>query len=106
MLPSTNGRPLAADLNRPGVRIALLLPLQSGALAQPAEAVRAGFMAGYERDRNGVSVNVIPTGDSSQATLDAYARAAEQHDIVVGPWPAPPWPHWPPAAPSPNRPSP
>ncbi len=85
VLPPTGGRPLAADLNRPGVRIALLLPLQSDALAQPAEAVRAGFLAGYERDRNGVSVNVIPTGDSSQATLDAYARAAEQHDIVVGP---------------------
>lgn len=85
VLPPTNGRPLAADFNRPGVRIALLLPLQSGALAQPAEAVRAGFLAGYERDRSGVTVNVIPTGDSSQATLDAYARATEQHDIVVGP---------------------
>jgi len=86
VLPPTDGRPLASDVaNRPGTRIALLLPLQSDALAQPAEAVRAGFLAGYERDRNGVTVNVIPTGDSSQATLDAYARAAEQHDIVVGP---------------------
>ncbi|QOY94517.1 penicillin-binding protein activator [Massilia sp. UMI-21] len=83
--PSAGGRPLAADLNRPGTRIALLLPLQSDALAQPAEAVRAGFMAGYERERQGVTVNVIPTGDSAQATLDAYARAAEQNDIVVGP---------------------
>ena len=85
IMPPSEGRPLASDLNRPGVRIALLLPLQSGALAQPAEAVRAGFMAGFERDRNGVIVNVIPTGDSSEATLDAYARATEQHDIVVGP---------------------
>ncbi|MCC2972849.1 penicillin-binding protein activator [Massilia sp. IC2-476] len=85
ILPPTGSRPLAADLNPSGARIALLLPLQSDALAQPAEAVRAGFMAGYERDRGGVTVNVIPTGDSSQATLDAYARAAEQHDIVVGP---------------------
>jgi len=86
--PGSDGRPLDADLNRagvPGTRIALLLPLQSGALAEPAEAVRAGFMAGYERDRTGVTVNVIPTGDSAQATLDAYARAAEQNDIVVGP---------------------
>ena len=68
-----------------GTRIALLLPLESGALAQPAEAVRAGFLAGYERERSGVTVNVIPTGDSAQATLDAYARAAESNDIVVGP---------------------
>jgi outer membrane PBP1 activator LpoA protein len=85
VLPPADGRPLAADSNRPGTRIALLLPLQSDALAQPAEAVRAGFLAGYERDRQGVTVNVIPTGDSAQATLDAYARAAEQNDIVVGP---------------------
>lgn len=84
-LGPSDGRPLASGFNRPGVRIALLLPLQSDALAQPAEAVRAGFMAGYERDRNGVTVNLIPTGDSSQATLDAYARASEQNDIVVGP---------------------
>lgn len=83
--PGSDGRPLAADVDRPGTRIALLLPLQSDALAQPAEAVRAGFMAGYERDRSGVTVNLIPTGDSAQATLDAYTRAAGQHDIVVGP---------------------
>ena len=85
LMPPTDGRPLASRFNGAGVRIALLLPLQSDALAQPAEAVRAGFMAGYERDRNGVTVNLIPTGDSSQATLDAYARASEQNDIVVGP---------------------
>ena len=86
LLPPTDGRPLASEsAARPGTRIALLLPLQSEALAQPAEAVRAGFLAGYERDRNGVTVNVIPTGDSAQATLDAYARASEQNDIVVGP---------------------
>lgn len=85
--PSTDGRPLAADPQRsgPATRIALLLPLQSDALGQPAEALRAGFMAAYERERGGVTVNVIPTGDSAQATLDAYARAAEQNDIVVGP---------------------
>jgi outer membrane PBP1 activator LpoA protein len=67
------------------VRIALLLPMQSDAFAQPAEALRAGFMAGYERDRSGVTVNLVPTSDSAQATLDAYARASEQNDIVVGP---------------------
>lgn len=87
-LGPAGGRPLASSVDRagaPGVRIALLLPLQSDALAQPAEAVRAGFMVGYERDRSGVTVNIIPTGDSAQATLDAYVRASEQNDIVVGP---------------------
>lgn len=86
--PSTDGRPRAASLAYPGgqgVRIALLLPLQSDALAQPAEALRAGFMAGHARDPNGVTVNLVPTGDSAQDTLDAYARASEQNDIVVGP---------------------
>lgn len=88
LLPPGDGRPLASSVDRaggPGVRIALLLPLQSDALAQPAEAVRAGLMAGYERDRGGMTVNVIPTGDSAQDTLDAYARASRQNDIVVGP---------------------
>ncbi len=84
--PSSDGAPRAASSgNGAGTRIAVLLPLESGALAQPAEAVRAGFMAGYERERSGVTVNIIPTGDSAQATLDAYARAAESNDIVVGP---------------------
>ena len=84
--PTSDGSPRAAlTPSGAGTRIALLLPLESGTLAQPAEAVRAGFFAGYERDRAGVTVNVIPTGDSAQATLDAYARAAEQNDIVVGP---------------------
>ncbi|MBQ5950338.1 penicillin-binding protein activator [Massilia sp. ST3] len=82
--PRADGSP-AAPLPAGGARIALLLPLESSALAQPADAVRQGFMAAYERDRAGVTVNVMPTGDSAQATLDAYARAAEQNDIVVGP---------------------
>jgi outer membrane PBP1 activator LpoA protein len=79
-MPSASALPAGAN-----VRVALMLPLDSQALAQPAEAVRAGFMAGYERDRAGVTVNLVPTGDSSQAALDAYRRAAEQNDIVVGP---------------------
>jgi len=84
--PSSDGTPrAAAGGNGAGTRIALLLPLESGTLAQPAEAVRAGFQAGHEHDRAGITINIIPTGDSAQATLDAYARAAEANDIVVGP---------------------
>jgi len=66
-------------------RVALLLPLQSNALAKAAEAVRAGFLAGHERDGAGIEVQVVPSGDSAEDTLRAYARAAEQNDIVVGP---------------------
>ncbi|MEN3276468.1 MAG: uncharacterized protein V7631_2258 [Massilia sp.] len=66
-------------------RVALLLPLQSNALGQAAEAVRAGFLAGHERDRAGIEVDVIPSGDSPESTLEAYARAVQQSDIVVGP---------------------
>src|ERR1044072_8773589 len=60
-MPSASALPAGAH-----VRTALLLPLESQALPQPAEAVRAGFMAGHERDRAGTTVNLVPTGDSSQ----------------------------------------
>jgi len=82
--PSASGG-TAAIPDGSGVRVALLLPLESQALAQPAEAVRAGFMAAHEQQRGGIVVNLVPTGDSSQAALDAYRQAAEQNDIVVGP---------------------
>lgn len=78
----SSARPAA---NNGTARIALLLPLQSGSLVQAAEAVRAGFLAGHERDRVGIEVTVIPSGDSPESTLDAYVRATEQHDIIVGP---------------------
>lgn len=85
--PSADGSMPAASAMPAGptVRVALLLPLESQALAQPAEAVRAGFMAAHDQERSGITVNLVPTGDSSQASLDAYRSAAEQNDIVVGP---------------------
>jgi outer membrane PBP1 activator LpoA protein len=67
------------------VRIALLLPMRSGTLAAAAESLRAGFMAGMERDGTGFKVEVVPTGDAPRDVLDAYARAAATSDIVVGP---------------------
>jgi outer membrane PBP1 activator LpoA protein len=70
---------------RPAVRIGLMLPLRSETLAAPAAALRAGFMAAWERDHEGFTVNLIETGDGAQETLDAYAAAAEQNDIMVGP---------------------
>ncbi|MEJ7808739.1 MAG: hypothetical protein WKG03_22810, partial [Telluria sp.] len=50
--------PATAGARAP-VRMALLLPTRSAALRAPAEALRAGFMAAHERDRDGVTVNVI-----------------------------------------------
>jgi hypothetical protein len=83
--PGVGGAPSAAVPAGGGTRIALLLPLESPTLSQPAEAVRAGFMAAYERDRAGITVNLVPTGDSTESALEAYTRAAAQHDVVVGP---------------------
>jgi outer membrane PBP1 activator LpoA protein len=73
-----------ADSKAP-TRIGLLLPTRSDALGPPAGALRAGFMAAYERDRTGIDVTLIDTGDSPQDVLAAYSAALEQNDIVVGP---------------------
>ena len=66
-------------------RIALLLPLRSEALGRAADALRAGFMAGLERDSHGFEVNVVETGDAPQEVLSAYVTAQEKNDMVVGP---------------------
>lgn len=67
------------------VRIALLLPTRSATLSAVADAVRSGFMAGFERDGAGFKVELVATGSTPQDALDAYARAAAASDIVVGP---------------------
>ena len=69
----------------PPIRIALLLPMRSSTLATAAEAVRAGFMAGIDRDGTGFKTEVVSTGDAPRDVLDAYARAAVANDIIVGP---------------------
>jgi outer membrane PBP1 activator LpoA protein len=85
LYPGTGGGTPQARTGGATGRIALLLPLQSPGLGQAAEAVRAGFMAGHERDRAGIEVTIVASGDSPESTLQAYARAVEQNDIVVGP---------------------
>lgn len=73
------------------IRIGLMLPLRSPTLGQAADAVRAGFMAAWEREPGGVIVNLIDTGDASatsaanQALLADYTAALDNNDIVVGP---------------------
>ncbi|MES2258975.1 MAG: penicillin-binding protein activator [Pseudomonadota bacterium] len=66
-------------------RIGLMLPLRSETLGPPANAVRAGFMAAWERDRDGFAVTVIETGEAAQDVLAIYAGALEQQDMIVGP---------------------
>ena len=85
LYPGADGGQAAQPANGAQARVALLLPLQSAALGKAAEAVRAGFLAGHERDGAGFEVNIVASGDSAEDTLQAYARAAEQNDIVVGP---------------------
>jgi outer membrane PBP1 activator LpoA protein len=67
------------------ISIALLLPLRSETLGRAADALRAGFMAAYERDKAGLTVNLVETGDPAQDVLSAYATAQQQNDIIVGP---------------------
>ena len=69
----------------PGYRIGLMLPLRSEPLRLAAEAVRDGFLAAWERDRAGIAVTVIETGDAAQDVLATYAGALEQQDMIVGP---------------------
>ncbi|MGZ8289559.1 MAG: penicillin-binding protein activator [Telluria sp.] len=80
-----NPQPEAAAPPGQTVRIGLLLPLRSAALSRPAEILRAGFMAAHAREGAGFTVDVIDSGDSGQDALDAYGRAVDANDIVVGP---------------------
>lgn len=77
--------PAAAPARGKASRIGVLLPLRSETLGPPSEALRAGIMAAYERDRDGLTVSFIDTGDSADETLNAYMAAQKTHDIIVGP---------------------
>lgn len=75
----------AAPADGRTVRIGLMLPLRSEVLGRAADAVRAGFMAAWERDRTGFAVTVIETGDTAEDILATYGAALGQQDMVVGP---------------------
>jgi len=84
-VPDAMDAPQSALAPTGQTRVALLLPLNSATLAAPAEAVRSGFMAAYERDRAGFTIDLVPSGDTVDATLLAYRDAAARNDMVVGP---------------------
>lgn len=72
-------------IRHPQVRMALLLPLNSPALSSAAQAVFAGVSAAYERDGADVKVVLYKSGKQPQDILQAYADAAYENDIVIGP---------------------
>ena len=82
--PQASQAPQASP-DSPAYRIGLMLPLRSEALRQHADAVRAGFMAAWERDRDGIAVTLIETGDAAQDVLSVYTGALDQQDMIVGP---------------------
>lgn len=84
-VPDAPDTPQAALPPTGQTRIALLLPLHSATLAAPAEALRAGFMAAYERDRAGFIIDLVASDDTVDTTLLAYRDAAARNDMVVGP---------------------
>lgn len=67
------------------VSIALLLPLRSEALREPAEMLRAGFQAAFERESDSIMINIIETGDTPEDILSGYKAASAMSDVVVGP---------------------
>src|SRR3954462_5918898 len=75
----------SATSNPAPIRIALLLPLHSESLRRHAQAVQAGFAAGYEREQAGITISLIETDDSTTGILTGYDDALANHDIVVGP---------------------
>ena len=83
--PSNNASVPPARSSAALVRIGLLLPLRSETLGPPAQALRAGFMAAYQREPDGLIVSLIETGSAAREVLASYAQAQEQHDIIVGP---------------------
>ncbi|MQR00514.1 penicillin-binding protein activator [Glaciimonas soli] len=69
----------------PLASIALLLPARSSSLGRAADALRAGFLAAYERDHSGLAITVIEAADTAQDMLSAYHTASQKFDILVGP---------------------
>jgi uncharacterized protein len=79
--------PATADrVGRPTV--VLLLPAQSTAFAQPAEALREGFFAAHKASGADIAVQVVELDDSAEQLAAALASARNRGvGIVVGPLP-------------------
>lgn len=85
ILPSHELPPLVGAPTGP-LRMALLLPLHSDALREAAEAVRAGFNAAQQADRDpSISVSLVQTGDNPQDMVTAYSAVLPYHEVIIGP---------------------
>jgi outer membrane PBP1 activator LpoA protein len=62
-----------------------LLPVNSPTLGNAANAVFAGIKAGYEREPDRMSIQLVATDGSPADTVRGYADAAAHYDIVIGP---------------------
>jgi len=67
------------------VRLTLLLPLGSDSLGPAANAVRAGFLAAYDMEKDGLALKVVTTGDIAEEIVSSYTNALPDSDIVIGP---------------------
>lgn len=77
--------PLRAATVEKVLRIALLLPTRSENLATAAQALRAGVMAGHEREGDNVTIDLIETDDVVPDILSAYHAATNEYDLIIGP---------------------
>ncbi|PUA18123.1 penicillin-binding protein activator [Glaciimonas sp. PCH181] len=80
--------PVANDIGDgriPLASVALLLPTRSGPLGSAADALRSGFLAAYERNKNGLAISVIEAPDTPADMLAAYLAASQKFDILIGP---------------------
>lgn len=77
--------PLRAPTVEKVLRIALLLPTRSENLATAAQALRAGVMAGHEREGDNVTIDLIETDDVVPDILAAYHAASTEYDLIIGP---------------------
>lgn len=70
-----------------GIPVALILPLQSPAFAQLADAVRQGVLAAAKADHGALlAITVYPTAEDPASALAAYEQAAAQGSrFVIGP---------------------
>jgi outer membrane PBP1 activator LpoA protein len=83
---ASGAQPVVADAEPPA--IALVLPSQSGVLAQAAEAVRTGFFAAHAAAGQRIAIQVIEVDDDGVELLAAIGAAAQRGvKAIVGPLP-------------------
>ncbi len=85
----TSSKPQTGAIGATGtakpVRLTLLLPLGSDSLGPAANAVRAGFLAAYDLEKDGLALKVVTTSDIPEEIVSSYTNSLPDSDIVIGP---------------------